>query len=885
MADMQISLDAYRNGTFDEDALEKALIDIKTSSYQYLSQAQRDIVDLQRFNLKGSQLKKRPISEKLPRKKPMQYMLTIDHPFIAAAKRHKFKNSSFLDKEITIADCANNPELFTFTFMVFVGGKFIDTVQLYCLESTTCVIFDEYTPTNKGGLPASFIQNMIKGDVDITVYFLANCAYGMYNTNINVLKKYSNELSLDRFNIVNNLTTEAKYITFVNDNNLLFSSVITDTVVSSGMLKFTNNDLNPYDQKLIHLNVFGFRNLYDIVTPVKSGSTQYFSLPKLDMPVPVENLMIFRRVNNVLEYAHDIEVTLYYPYHYVIENAKPTDNLSIYVFYFDDTIQGAGLEYKNDLETVYDYSSLSSFAEILKPTTPEGIKNYMPSERFYNIKDFQSNVIYPDALVYKINRLKEWIDDNPDVLRAYLARQYKAGKGYYIECENIDLAAKLRNNNYSEVRYENEKKDFSEPMYVFILGNDEANPFKYYRFFIDGIMYIPSESYFDGQYEYFYFPTSLINSKTIIEIEQFTSYNYEKEVTFSNIEEWKTISFPDRTTIDTDDVFLIDVSDRSYLDIDEYHIAVDEHGITVPLSTRSFKELKGEFKIRLTREAQSRVGKTLRLFIKQSFEMKTVDVVDEFSGYNALSFVSTTPKDLEYVRFFRNGRMIPNQYTYGSFDAKHGGINSISAGFVLEVGDVIIADQTPFRYNVVYDVKKLNPSGFIDLKGFITRPFDLKWYDVYLNGRKLNEHHVTIISPTKIYIKNVNSLKNFQIIEKERDDEYFGLGANPISPTDRFWDYIKEEADKQHPPISDIEPDIILGKITLDDLDLIHFFNGILRFIGFINPDILQLSTYDRDRFNFSKGKDPILLNPDGAPEAGFFLHINPDEVIVLDEE
>ena len=227
--------EAYKNGTFDIRSLEKALTDIRIGSYLFLDQAQKDIVGHARFDFKSSDLKLSTTMEKKQHSYPMRYVHTVDYSFIGENQRRTFKRSEFLNKEVTLFDCANNPTLFIRTYMVFVAGKFMDTVQIFCNEDKTTLVFDTASAKNPGGLPEDYLKKMIEDDVDITVYFIPNCAYGVYNTNRYVLQKYVNNLSLKRFNIANELGDETKYITFINTNDLLFSSVITETTNSADL--------------------------------------------------------------------------------------------------------------------------------------------------------------------------------------------------------------------------------------------------------------------------------------------------------------------------------------------------------------------------------------------------------------------------------------------------------------------------------------------------------------------------------------------------------------------------------------------------------------------------------------------------------------------------
>ena len=80
---------------------------------------------------------------------------------------------------------------------------------------------------------------------------------------------------------------------------------------------------------------------------------------------------------------------------------------------------------------------------------------------------------------------------------------------------------------------------------------------------------------------------------------------------------------------------------------------------------------------------------------------------------------------------------------------------------------------TPYPMRTVYVQRRIPSSGFIDLKGKINKPLNKKYFEFWVNG-KLMYDEVTIITPTKIFLHGLKSLKNLEIIEVNRDpNEYF----------------------------------------------------------------------------------------------------------------
>lgn len=79
----------------------------------------------------------------------------------------------------------------------------------------------------------------------------------------------------------------------------------------------------------------------------------------------------------------------------------------------------------------------------------------------------------------------------------------------------------------------------------------------------------------------------------------------------------------------------------------------------------------------------------------------------------------------------------------------------------------------PYPMRSVYVQRRIPSHGYINLKGKINKPLNKKYFEFWVNGRLLYDE-VTIITPTKIFLHGLKSLKNLEIIEINRDDnEYF----------------------------------------------------------------------------------------------------------------
>ncbi len=84
--------------------------------------------------------------------------------------------------------------------------------------------------------------------------------------------------------------------------------------------------------------------------------------------------------------------------------------------------------------------------------------------------------------------------------------------------------------------------------------------------------------------------------------------------------------------------------------------------------------------------------------------------------------------------------------------------------------------SVPYPMRSVYVQRHIPRSGFIDLTGKLNKPLNKKYFEFWVNGKLLFDE-VTIITPTKLFLHGLTSLKNFEIIEINRDpNEYFSDG-------------------------------------------------------------------------------------------------------------
>ena len=200
-----------------------------------------------------------------------------------------------------------------------------------------------------------------------------------------------------------------------------------------------------------------------------------------------------------------------------------------------------------------------------------------------------------------------------------------------------------------------------------------------------------------------------------------------------------------------------------------------------------------------------------------------------------------------------------------------------------KLGDEFVADITPYKSSQVHYIKVIPEDGIIDLSNFIERPFNLKWYDIFINGRKLTPKEVRIVTPTLIVlnVKTVKSRRHLTIIQKDRLTDHFrlnDLNSGPQLIVDDLQrrkklvekiteDFTGEPYDSTIHKIVDEEEDIIRSEIEgLQESILIAkmYKDDISVNIKWINPDEQQITQDFVNKYKLVlDSQRRFLINPD----------------------
>lgn len=872
MRDNEFYKKASLNNTFDLQAAEKALLDIQISSFKYLYEIQLKSTGVKRFDFNMGDLVRSDRIDHDVRYYPRSWVYIIQDNFIAHNKRLEFRNSKFYSKTISFQEIISQPDIFTSSFLLFIDGKLYNNlIHIFCKEDKTVLIFNLNEKPAKSGINKELLESMMKNNVRATFFMLPNHAGGSYDFNQYTFARYDKQVPLSLFGIEDNFKYEDKFMCTVTnkadnetkvctiDNSLDTVYFLDDTVEKSNFSTFT-------------IDVFSLRHVFQTVQ--LSRSEEWFTLEIQECPIATQNCLIMTDNNELL---HDVHVELFYPNIYHVVGDRPANTpLKILVFYYDDTANKL-LEYHNHLAVYYKYVS-NVLDKYKNGTILQIIKDYVPVECKYTINNFKETVWFDDHYKFKSEYLRELIHADGNNFIAYLKRQCKKPNAFYLDMKNIDLASRIRTDN-SDVDEPTWIEEFDTPRYMFIFKNEFRTTFNNILFSIDGINYTPDKHYYTTKYEYIYIPVDLIKEDSIIEVEKIKTFLREEIATFTSINDekiYKISMYDDKVEVYHNDIFVTNQETKEYLEKEDYTVSALLDGEWIDINDDRYYPIKTEYKVRINNEAL--IGVPLKINIKKNFARQIHKIETFEQTFTLLTFEFDMNKDPRHIRLYKNGRVVPRNDYEVIFNA-----NAINEMAYIEFArekkqdDEFIIECVPYKMKEVYYQRFVDVNSLIDLYGSIDKPLNLKWYDFYLNGRKLTKQNIEIISPCKFILRNVNSDRNLTIVQNDRDDEeWYGF----YTPTDII-DKILELEDFIGKGDNEITEDDAIGDPVDSEEDLLYdFWIKFLSRFGFINPDWSQIPEKIVKWYDplFIKPNNVFMINADrGAETATIFRIMNPD--------
>lgn len=680
-----------------------------------------------------------------------------------------------------------------------------------------------------------------------------------------------------------------------------------------------------------------------IVITDKNGNT-------LPHPVPTTNMVLFKRSAdngswNIVGDAFDM-IEQHYPnmYEIVDPNMKAGDRYQLFYFYYDtrknmddssdlllslNSLGGFQNEYRPMFKFFYDYAvdklNASSITDAINMMTHnrvidsfftgnnraekckafmdrfKALYDYMPPMIEIDITDYatkydkgslnRNEVRDKEAFEYKVEQMWKFVHSDEEVLHRYVIEQNIVGESYYLFENAMDLTGRYRLDSGSDLGHN--YIEFEEPMYVFMFETQSKQRVPMLPVvFVDGLFqhHIIHESY--GFKEFIYVPVASFTKDCMLELELFPDFNLKEKMHLSDMDDTHEVSLrfpPDVQPTLADFYVTLDPADKKVF-ADEFWKARLIMG-DIEFDTRKedgenyeeFTPLKN-FRIAATIPEAFSYGNDFYVNFSKNCETYTVEVKEKGTPKVDIPFRMLKPEK-EYIRVYKNGRLVDHNLYYLAYKSR-----PLVLQFYINCnpGDVISVNVVPYKYKEIYYQKKFDINKPIfDLSGSITKNFCNKYFDVYVNGRKMSWNSCFAISPWILTLVNLKSSKNLQIFEIERDDEYFGLDYKSSDRPYSLGDMIDE------PFIDENEiKKIIIDKINNDKDDdlIIHpntddeedngdrddgavgqywtYYYGELVPLGFVDPNAYQVNKKKIEQLyplianNYKVDDDVIIHDP-----------------------
>lgn len=861
----------------NSEYLSGLLHDLRDKDYLHQRNLQKDSVIIERHSISIDKFIRRAIQVDGKIAVRFKYTAHLDYEFINPQRKLALKRSGLIGNEISYYEIAKQPEIFDKNYLVFIDGELIDAVNVIVNDGGVEFVLN-VKQNKEPGIPFKQYKAWLEKGVKVNILFFSNSKFSPLETNRATLKENHKFFSYHNQEFIDSLNDDDHYAAFILTKEDGYRSDLVNVNGKQELLKYFEGMNVIHKKEKAFINIYGFKHLHRMMTI--SGKDRVFQIPGYKMPIPVENIIPFKKTQYGNKYAGDITFRNHFPNFYeMVGDVAPDEELNLLIFYSQDNYRFD--EYYNELASYYKIlgDNVDTFL-----SAPMAVQRYTPNVVDFSIKDYLSKGNKNTPLVYKLDILNRLVDKNPEYLRQFVKDRIETSSGFYLRVANLDLSTRVRKDNSKEIDRGFTTRRFKEDRFVFTLRDVYNKGTQSARFFIDGILYLPDEIFTFGQYTYLYIPTDLVKVNSIIEVEQIINGSY-KEFPFNIISSRSEaiINVPENL-YNLSDLKLIDVEGNQY-DLNDFYIYSEINGSAVNYFRDKYENFKGG-KLKIKPKDDKYIPSKLTVVLsKEELVVDTTYTSDSYGAEHVLDLNVDCMYNPRRLRIFKNGRLIPTYNSSYSTGTSYKNIKlSIQAG--MRRGDKFHIEMLPIDYNMIVDVYKIPNNGVVNLQGLINRPFDLEWYDVYVNGKRMTKDNFEFVTPLLFKLKGVDSLINLWIYEKGRQKDVITIG-NSTTVVDKIW---REDERFQDALIDfetgnkDEEKDVLTESIYWYIQEMKEFFyNEMEASMGIyhINPDTEQISAEVKSKYPrlFRKSPDVLHLNPDvgkGKKET-VILHVNPD--------
>ena len=775
--------------------INNTLQDIKRSLYEETYKAQRALCDIYRTNIEFSSFRSARFN---------RIVFDVNYTYIEHKERKTFRDSKYYKREVHSTEIFKNPDIFSKAILVFIDGKMTNNFYVYFNEDKIELRFARYTKVDNNsiiddGFSTSLIEDMEKRNSIITVIIMPICKKSTAQTPF--MRIYGSNYAISEY---------AGYWMGLSHKNvgdipMLFMSIHDDTTKDSGAMYDSVNyemedhtmyilpETYPVEDNIRNPTVY-LSMLYpaNVLSMVNVDSDGWFETPLMGMPVPIENMIVFRKLSSSgdkMELDLYANIESYYPNKYRI-TSNHVDGFVVYVCYNSDFDHFEGT-HDNELNLYMRY--INSLNKYKDGTVEEYIRDYKPVDMEYDIPDYHTTDEEP--LEYKIRKLREVIEQNPKLYSYYLKRYVEHYPNVFTETSIADKADRMRRDTSRELP-NMPVHTFDDMRYLLVMRKE--NNSQMFKVYIDNLaIHMIDEWVFeDDLYKYYYIPMKYINN--FIEVEKFIDTRMNKTHTVNTSIASPIIIDPIYHARPVD-IYVTHATDNGeeYVtnyklyekispdrDIEDTDINIDGVTYRVAVPYHKYQELF------IVWDDETLNGETVNIRTDKYYI--PIDEIDETAKYYLDSNISN---DKDNFVIYRDGRLMSSLGLKIKFSEDPNSGHMLQSLVIVDDDEDInvVAEHLPYKYNLVCEytdeyVKRLRiyqkyldvdvdidgredniynsqidssieleeailASGhFVDLTNMLTKPLDFRWYDIYMNGLKLTERDVVFISPYQMVI-------------------------------------------------------------------------------------------------------------------------------------
>lgn len=878
------------NETILEKDIEQSLKDAMISDYQKLLSDQVAVCNVSKYEFKLSDMKQvtRVPGHDLQVSNIFRRAYQINEGLVKYDKRHIISTLGLMDKLLTQEDISNNKHnIFEKNYLCFINNYMVDCLDVVVADEYTTFILNLSGSETETTMSMATYEELISSDAIVTLYTVPNFYKETLSINrATLVDKLSGSISFDR--LINPKVFDENTLFFINKTSEYSTKTLIECEVTDNSVDLLDtSDLTSirYVLSIYKIPLFRF---YDTFT--EDG---WFRLSEYKSPVPNSNMIPFvLKTSEDATVMRDIKIDKYYPDIYNITGIHTDDKVTLGLFYSDSS----WTKHDNRLELLYRYIpeplGLYETGEI-----PDFIKDYEPYDVPYYSDLYVDKVHMPYNFAYKINRFKEFIDNDYKYLISYLYNKLKGKMRHYIYMNKLDLTTRIRVDNGNEcfptpnVPFDVYRKDytevtFPEERYLFSLPKSILGPDEVFRFFIDNLAVMPNSYHLqaDADWYHLYIPCSMITDNSILEIEKFPKYDTIIRI---SDDESKTGKFiftkpKDIPRVYVNNLHIYNTDTFEYVPSEAYTITIKDKytGEDIVVTNKSRASISDVAEINIIDD--NYIGQPMSVAVKTYPRFYCNDDATELLYVNVYNDVEVG-RDL--IRPFVDGLFLTPHLFITDYDTETSGLYNGTLKVVVNTdlsNSDFMVDIMPSAMKMEYNKRGIfcDEIGFVDTGDSLSLPIDLKWYDIYVNGRKLNKSNIEIISPNKFFIKEIDSRKNIEIWLRGdaplefKFNQYDETIDDELFDDEKLREIIRDSKDLLEDSLADIYDEIVINFLAeLDD-----FIDTFLRY-SFINPNEQQLDEDVKFKYpDLFDEFDIMWLDSNTYTDADYLTFINSNE-------